>query len=231
MTATEIIYAIREKLKAYTDDSRYTDSYLMFLINLKRSSYIRREYNQLQRTFDSEVLQTVCMQLEEVDMSVCPECKDLASTNCVVIRTIKKVPKTIELHSRNTLIKVSPVGVFDKNFSIVSLQKMPYAGEGKYEQKFVFATLHPNGHIYFKSQQSAYKSLDFVNIIGLFENPDDVADFDCGGTPCYDYDQNEYPIEGWMVDIVITEIVTQLANLKAIPEDLDNDTKDQITEQ
>lgn len=230
MTATEIIYAIREKLKAYTDDTRYSDSYLMFLINLKRSFYIRREYNQLQRTFDSDVLQSVCMELEEVDSSVCPECKDLTITDCLVIRTKKKVPKSIELHSRNSIVRVAPVGVLDKRFSLVSFIKMPYAGETKYESKFIFATIHPNGHIYLKAQDPAYKSLEFINVVGLFENPDDIAEYSCGSTPCYDYNVNDYPVAGWMTDIIITDIVNDLARLKSLPEDLTNDAKENTAE-
>jgi len=226
MTGTEIIYAIREKLKSYTDDSRYSDSYLMFLINTKRAFYIRREYNQLQRTFDSEVLQSVCMQLEEVDASVCPECKELTTNECVVIRTVKKFPKTIELHSRSSMVKISSVGVFDKNFNIVSLAKIPYAGESKYEAKYIFATLHPNGYIYLKSTEDSFRSLEYINVIGLFENPDSVSEYDCGGSPCYDFDSDGYPIGSWMVDFVIEDIVKQLANLKALPEDLSNDAKD-----
>lgn len=226
MTATEIIYAIREKLNAYTDDSKYKDEYLMFLINLKRAAYIRREYNQLQRTFDTDILQSICMELEEVDSSVCLECQEIGCDNCQVIRTVKKVPNTIELHSRSSIIKVSPMGVFDKPFSLVNMFKMPYAGDGKYEDKYVFASVHPNGHIYLKSKQNFYRSLGYINVIALFENPDDVAEFKCNGADCYSNIESNYPIEGWMVDFIITEIVNELANLKQLPTDVTNDAKD-----
>jgi hypothetical protein len=228
MTATEIIYAVREKLKAYTDDARYTDSYLMYLVNLKRAVYIRREYNQLQRTFDSDILQSFCMELEEVDSSVCPECA--TCEDCTVIRTVLPVPNTIELHSRASIIRISPVGVYDKPFSLISMGRMPYAGEGKYENKYVFAALHPNGHMYFKSSSSSYRGLQYVSVTALIENPDDLADFECNGANCYNPDKDEYPAEAWMVDTMITDIVKELANLKQIPEDLTNDAKEATRE-
>jgi hypothetical protein len=224
MTATEIIYAVREKLKAYSDDSRYTDSYLMYLINLKRAVYIRREYNQLQRTFDSDVVQTFCMELEEVDSSVCPECA--ACEDCTVIRTKQKLPNTIELHSRASIVRVSPVGIYDRPFSIVSMNKMPYAGEGKYESKYVFVALHPNGHLYFKSESSSYRGLQYVSVTALIENPDDLENFECNSATCYDPDRDQYPTEAWMVDIIISDIVRELANLKQLPEDKTNDANE-----
>lgn len=231
MTATEIIYAVREKLKAYTDDSVYSDQYLMYLINLKRSLYLRREYNQAQRTFDTSVLSSFCMELEEVDASVCPECLEIGYKDCYVIRTKLKLPNTIELHSRNTVVKVSPIGVFDKSFSLVSYPKIIYSGEGKYEDKYVFATVHPNRHIYLKSKRTDYRGLTYINVIALIENPDDLSLFTCGTGNCYNPDETPYPAQSWMVDIIISDIVRELANLKNIPQDATNDAKDIVVEQ
>jgi hypothetical protein len=226
MTATEIIYAIREKLKAYTDDTRYTDSYLYYLINLKRSVFIRREYNQLQKTIDIEVLQTICMELEEADESVCPECYT-GCEDCTIIRTVKKLPNVIELHNRNTITKIGSTGVFSRPINFITIDRIPYVGEDKYEANAIFGALHSNGHLYFKSKSSTYRTLEYVDVTALFENPDDVAEFKCNGNDCFDKEASRYPAESWMVDIIISEIVRELANLKQIPEDNTNDAKDQ----
>lgn len=226
MTATEIIYAIREKLKAYTDDTKYTDAYLFFLINLKRALYIRREYNQLQRVIDPEVTQTICMELEEAGESICPECYSGCEV-CTVIRTVKKLPNVIELHNRNTITKIGSTGIFSRPINIVTMDRMPYAGEGKYENNFIFASLHSNGHIYFKSKSSTYRTLGYIDVTALFENPDDAMQFKCPGGGCYSPDESRYPVEAWMVDVIINEITGELANLKQIPEDDTNDAKDQ----
>lgn len=229
MKALEIIYAIREKIKAYSDDSRYTDSYLMYLINLKRAVYIRREYNQMQKTFDSDSLQTFCMELEEADGSTCPECISAdCGGGCTVIRTKLKMPGTIELHSRASIVRVSPADIYSKPMSLISMPRMPYAGEGKYENKYVFVSLHPNGHLYFKSKSTAFRSLEYVSVTALLENPDDASEFKCNAdnSNCYNPNEDDYPVEGWMVDIIITDIVRELVNLKQIPEDKTNDANE-----
>jgi hypothetical protein len=229
MTATEIIYAIREKLKAYTDDTKYTDAYIFFLINLKRALYIRREYNQQQRKIDQEVAQTICMELEEVDSSVCPECQELSSNECSVIRTVLKLPNTIELHNRQTILKISSIGVFDKPFSLIDINRMPYIGESRYENKFIYAAYHSNGYIYLKSSLNFIRTLTHISVTALFENPDDISKFQCSptdNTPCFDFENTNYPIEGWMADVVISDIVQELSRLKGIPEDNTNNAKD-----
>jgi hypothetical protein len=231
MTATEIIYAIREKLKAYTDDTRYTDAYLYFLVNLKRSVYLRREYNQLQKTIDSQVLQTICMELEETSKSICPECYS-GCEDCTVIRTVKKLPKVLELHSRSTITKIGTTGVFSRPINLITMDRLSYIGDDKHEKNAIFAGLHSNGHIYFKSKSTTYRTLEYVDVTALFENPDDIAEFKCktsdnGETVnCYDPTETEYPAQAWMVDLLILDIVRELATLKQIPEDTLNNAKD-----
>jgi DNA-directed RNA polymerase subunit K/omega len=57
MTPIEIIFAIREKLKEYVDDTRYTNRYLLKLVDLKRAVLIRQQYNQIQRSIDNQLEQ------------------------------------------------------------------------------------------------------------------------------------------------------------------------------
>jgi hypothetical protein len=227
MRTDELIYAIREKLKAYTDDTRYTDDWIMYLIRLKRAVLIRREYNQLQRVIDSEVLQTICIPLNTIDPSDCPECYTLSTPECFITRTALKIPASIELHNRSSIVSVAPVGKFDRPFSLISKQRMIYAGESKYEHNTVFATLSTDKHIYLKSKNEFYKSLEAVAVTMLMDNPDDATIYQCSGMACYDVKQDDYPLKAWMADVIIQEIVKELANLKQIPEDDTNDAKDQ----
>lgn len=226
MKTNELIYAIREKLKSYTDDTKYTDDWILYLIRLKRAVLLRREYNQLQRTIDAEVLQTICVPLTSVDESECPDCYSLSTPECFITRTQSKIPSSIELHNRSTIIKVAPVGRFDKPFSIVSKAGFIYAGESKYEKNIVFATLDTDGYIYLKSRNPFYRSLEAVTVTLLMDNPEDAHAFQCNGVACYDNTNDEYPLKAWMADIIIMEIVNELANLKQIPTDSLNNAKD-----
>lgn len=228
MTLLEIIFAIREKLKAYTDDTRYTDDYLYYLVNLKRNMLLRREYNLAQRSIDEETLSVICLEMEHVDASECPECT--ISDRCEVFRTIKQLPNFVELHSRNTITRVAPIGIGSKPISLVSSSRILYVGDEPYEKNIIYAFKHPNRHIYLKSQNGFYNTLEYITVTGLVENPLDLVNYSCdtNGTPCFDSETVKYPVKAWMVDVIISMIVQELANLKQLPEDRLNDGKENI---
>lgn len=228
MKTEEIIYAIREGLKEYTDDSKYTDDYIMYLVRLKRTSLIRREYSNLQRTIDSETLQTICMKLEEVSESDCPECEEFAS-DCTIVRTIDKVPFTIELHNRSSITRVAFTQKMGKRINLVSRERIVYSGEGTFENNQVFAFLHDDGHIYLKSKDKMFRSQETISVTALLDNPDEAVFFTgCNGSsnPCYDVLQSRYPLKGWMADLIITMVIAELAQLKQLPEDKQNNSND-----
>lgn len=228
MNLYEIIYAIREGLKEYTDDTKYTDDYLMYLVRLKRASYIRREYSVLNRIVDQDISQTFCMALELVSDTECPEC-EFDIDDCEVVRTAQKLPYPIELHNKSMIMRVAPIGVLKSKFDFVSRERAIFAGEGEFEKNAVFAFLHSNGHIYLKSKKSFYKSLDAITVTAVLENPEEVTLFKgCGGpnTPCYTLDKDRYPVKNWMIDLIIKEIINELARMKSLPEDNLNNSND-----
>ena len=224
MNVQDIIYAIREGLKEYTDDSRYTDDYIMYLVRIKRAALIRREYSNLQRTIDQETLQTICMTLEEVDDSDCPDCL-IDSTDCKIIRTVQKLPFTIELHNRSSITRIAFTQKSSAKINLVSRDKIVYAGEGAFEKKAIFAYLDNDGHIYLKSKINSYKSQEKISVTVLLDNPDDAALFvGCEGVnqPCYNILESRYPLKGWMEEAIRTQIISELANLKPLPADTVN---------
>lgn len=228
MNVQNIIYAIREGLKEYTDDSRYTDDYIMYLVRLKRAALIRREYSNLQRTIDQEVLQTICMELEEVPDSDCPECLSDCS-DCKILRTLYKMPLTIELHNRSSITRVAFIQKTSSKINFVSRDKIIYAGEGPFEKRAVFAYLDNDGHIYLKSKVSSYRTKENISVTALLDDPDDAASFTgCNGNvnSCYDVLTSRYPIKSWMTETIIKSIISELANLKSLPADTVNNAND-----
>ena len=93
MTENEIIYDVREAIGQLQDDSTVSDRYIIYLFNLKRSKYLRNDLNNLQKTVDLTILQTLCLELEEVNVTECGLDLDCAT----IMRTKKSLPKLLEL--------------------------------------------------------------------------------------------------------------------------------------
>lgn len=239
MKANEIIYAIREKLKEYPDDTRYTDDYIMYLVRMYRALLIRREYSNPQRIVDSEILQTICMPLEEVNSNSCYDASTYYNKECYIMRTIDKVPFTIELHNKNMIYKVgiqncsTPTNnIIGIPINFISSDRAVYAGSGDFEFNQIFAFTLPDGHLYLKSRTGLHRTVEKINVTAAFDNPDDAAKFTgCNGedTPCFDILSDRYPIKAWMEGVIISEIVKDLINLKGVPSDEVNNAKADVT--
>ena len=225
MLLNEIIYRIREGIKETFDDSKVTDDYLANLFNSKRAYYIRREYNQIQRTIDNNVKQTIVIPLEEREAEDC-DC-GIADE---VMRTTLKVPHTIEIHNKNLITKVGTTDHLDTPFSFIDSERAPYAGKNTYTSNHIFAYLHDNGYIYIfrRDNNSDYKSFDEITVSGVFDNPLDLEVFvdPENGDKYFDHTVNEYPVKQWMIDFIITEIVNEILQKKQVPEDNINNSTD-----
>jgi len=72
--------------------------------------------------------------------------------------------------------------------------------------------------------------LQFINVRGVFEDPEDVAKFDCDGSDCYD-DDMDFPIPMDMIQTITQGIMSgELMLLASSKNDTTNDTmQDQAT--
>lgn len=225
MLLKDIIYRIREQIKETFDDSKVTDDYLANLFNTKRAFFIRREYNQLQRSIDNDVKQTIVMELEEAEAEDC----DCGYAD-VILRTVKPLPHTIELHNQNLITRVASPDHLAASFSFITTDRAPYVGKNTFTKRNIFTYLHSNGHIYVfrRDKDTDWKNLDFISVTGVFDNPLEVGEFLDPSTkePYFNYETDNYPVKQWMVDFVIQEIVKELVGLKQVPEDNENNAID-----
>jgi len=49
----EIIYDVREGIKEYSDDSEFSNEYILYLYNIKRAKYLKQRLDRLGRKFDN----------------------------------------------------------------------------------------------------------------------------------------------------------------------------------
>lgn len=220
----EIIYDIRESLKAYTDDSEVDNRHLVYLINTKRAKYLRQDLNNMQKTVDLSIQQTFCLGLEEVSANECG-----VSLDCdKIVRTTKPLPKAIELALAPAITSIKPVNRLSLPFNFISKAKAPYVVHAPFGNS-IYAFLDTDNHVYFISKSVVHKLIDCISVSGIFENPLDLISYkNCCNCPeeeaaCYDEDK-EYPLQPHYVDLIKAEIVNDLLRLKKLPEDTENDS-------
>ena len=204
MIVDKLIYDVREALKEYSDDSELSDSYILYLYDIKRAKYLRQDINNSQRTIDISVVQTLCLELEEVNVNECSV--DLGCET--IIRTKRAIPTPLQLHTKSALTRVAPADRVSRPFNLINRDKAVTSGG------------------------NALKLLECINVTGVFENPLDLIEYqNCCSCDipdsCFDIETTDYPIQPHYIDVIKNEIVSELAKLKVIKEDKTNDAVDE----
>jgi len=220
-----IIYDVRESLKAYTDDSEISNEYIIYLYGIKRSKYLRQELNNYQRTTDISVTQTLCLGLERVSVNECGLDLDCDT----IVRTKRPIPQPLELHIKSAITSVKPTDRKGIAFNFVTKQKAVYSEHSPFNRG-IFAFLDNDRYIYLISKEDTLNLLECITVTGVFENPLDLANYTncCSCTnesiPCFDEMTSNYPLQPHYIDLIKNEIVNELIKKLNIPEDTKNNS-------
>lgn len=221
MTLNKLVFDILETVKSnkVNDDVDIDERQIENSINIQRALWIRNEYNKNGRVIDPDVIQNLqCVELEVVDRSACP-CT--IPVDCSMLRTKQLIPVTIELHNKPAITKIGPVDRLDEFYSFVPYHQVIFSGNGKFNTEAVFAFAY-DGRIYFKAKKAKSRMLKYVNIMGVFEDPSEVAAFTaCDGTTCFSKD-GKYPVKAWMWPMMKEYILKEYITSMQMPEDNSN---------
>lgn len=217
--AYDILSAVRPQL---SDDTELDVRQIKFWIKNQRALLLRNEINR-NRTIDSDVQQSLCVDLECVDASDCCD----VEVGDSILKSVQAIPETIEMHNTKAITKVGPLNKKKESFSFIEYDRVPFVTSAKYTGNMVYAFLY-NKHLYIHTTNPRYHSLSAVALRGVFENPEAASDFkDCGDqtTACYN-DNTPYPINTWMIphikQIILKQFGAQSQAEVALADDTNN---------
>ena len=175
--------------------------------------FIRRDYARNQHVSTSLEQDIGCVPLIKVDGSKC--CN--LPTDCPVFRTAHKLPKTVRFNFTDAFTfigKPNGTGTIPK-VEPYEVEYLQYDKFTKGQTKYYLI----DDHIYVYNPNG----LDAINIRGVFEDPEDVHEWDtCNGT-CYD-NQTDYPLPMDMLSTINTGLLQgELAILMGSPNDAELD--------
>jgi hypothetical protein len=226
MKISKLIYDVRTAIRDTVDDQRFSDRFIIYLYNLKRSKYLRNDANNLQKLIDNSILQKFCMELEEVTVNECGldyECG-------TIMRTTETIPIPIELHLRSAITEVKPSVKITKPFNFVNKERAVWSQFSPFAES-IYAFLDVDNYIYLVSKSETVKMIDCITVTGIFEDPLELQNYKncCGcddAKPCFDENETEYPLQAHHIDNIRSEIIQTLIGSLNIPEDKTNDAND-----
>ena len=216
MTLDEIAYNILNLVRAgrSSNDDIISLDQIKFNIQHYRAMFIRRDYNRNGYVSNSLEQDLGCLEIIKVDASKC--CN--LPIDCPVYRTKRKLPRTVRFNFRDALTfigKPNGTGTIPR-VEAYEIEYIPYDKYTAGQTKFYVI----DDYVYIYNP----KGLEAINVRGVFEDPETVAEFaTCNDGECYD-DQSPYPLPMDMVSLITNGIATgELALMGTGKNDTSND--------
>lgn len=200
------------------DDYALSLRQIEFWVKYYREVIIKQQDDK-DRTLDSVLLQDLgCVPMVLVDSAECCEI-----TTCDrVLRTKDKIPQPITLSYNEAFTYVGSID-FKNPFQKIATTHIPFVNYDKYIGKLK-KWYYKDGYIYIVNDLY----MDFIKVVGVFYDPTEIAKYkQCGnGNSCYD-DNTQYPISGYMVQLITQLILEKELNIVVkLKEDIENNAKD-----
>ena len=229
MLVKEIVYAILDLAKAgNSDDSFYTEEFVLFLAKKYRSFLIKKEQDKEKGSTEiaSEFeYQQICLDLEKVAAIDGQPC-----TGGYYLRSKQQIPKILEGNQP----RVYPIDYYQgTNISYISRDRMRFVGTNKYLQNIIYVSLGPDLHFYLTSSNPQFMYLKQLRVNAVFEDFDSAASLLCdseGASMACDVLDEEFPIRDYLVPPLIELVVKELTGGEYRKEDKTNDAADNLPE-
>tara|TARA_B110000858_G_scaffold133209_1_gene151498 strand:- start:1642 stop:2352 length:711 start_codon:yes stop_codon:yes gene_type:complete len=193
MTLNEIAYNLLNLIrggKSHHDENISLDQ-IKFNVRHYRAVLVRRDF-QRNGMITRHLEQSLgCMELEKVDGSQC--CG--LDIGCMVYKTKLPVPRTLRFNFEDAITFVGAADGLTR-IPLVSSSIIKYVQYEKYTSEKKKAYMIGDYLYVFNAE-----GMEYVNIRGVFENPEDLSMYDCDGSDCYD-DNSEYPLPADMLQAI-----------------------------
>ena len=222
-TFREIVYMCSDQLKLSSDDTFFTNDHILYLLKKYRGLFLSQKYKDVRKEIPESNYQTICLDLIQVPAISGEPCEGEA-----FLRTRNKIPTLMSVGAT----KVYPVDYYVGDITLVTRERMRYVGHNKYLQNIIYASLGPDGYLYFKSSNPQYLYLEKVKMLGIFEDPKEAINLQCSGeeeTKSCDILDYTFPIEEALVPPIVELILKELINAEYRPEDKQNNADDELS--
>lgn len=229
VTLNQIAYSIFENVRGHiSDDDDISLDQIKDMVHTTRARLLKQMFDRNPRVIDNSFTQSLgALEIEPVDSSVHSSIR----SGRFVYRTKLEIPSTIPRKNyEGTFIRIGPADQLSIDYNLVSYHRALYSGNGRFNKDIVFCFLKDN-KIHIISNSGLYhKGIQFIDVIGVFENPSQVAKFKDSNNDSLYSDDARYPITRALKDDIENLILKEkfAIQIKA-PSDNLNDGTHQIS--
>lgn len=221
-TLREMIYDVKNI--AYggeqSDDNRVSDHQVAYWIMQQRAVLVRNELANRNKIPTSFIQYLEQVRLAEVDIN--DQFND-NTAGITVYKSEQRIPETIQRNGKNTIIAVEAED-HSESYSETTFFRRKYNAFNKYSSASGRWWLQ-DGYLYLTATALTKPG---VIISGVFENPEEAANFYIpSGEPAFDWD-SKYPVSNSMADTITNIILkNKLGITRQMPVDDSNNSDEQ----
>lgn len=219
-TLKEIVYATREQLHLYSDDSVFSNEYIAYLVKTTRALLLTQKYSIRSNIISNKIRQSF---YKEIELA---EDNEFVSGLDSIVRTKEKIPYPFESFNLKTNLRINSGSFKDTNFTFISMERVPFVGRSKWNNNQIYAFLANDMRLYFISNNPKVKLIENVKIMMCTENPEDAYLESIEYDSSVDFWDVEYPVDEEMVSLIIDIIIKKLTLSMQVPRDKKNDSDD-----
>ena len=215
MTYRELVYMALDALKIHSDDAKFTEDHVIFLLNKYRAYTLYQKYSKTLDGVNNRNYQTLKVSMRG-NMGNRPG-------NGTYYFSEKEIPDILSI----ALPKVE-LSVFNsKEIVFTSENRLRYIGYNRFLPNIVYSCIGNDNKLCLKGKEDIVKTLTSINLYAVFSNPLEAYEFN-GGT--MDILDREFPMEDVLVPSVLELVLKDLTNGIYKPADNTNDAQDALSD-
>ena len=202
-TWKELVYMVLDALKIHSDDAKFTEEHVLFLISKYRAYILKQAYNKTGINIPNSNYQTLLVRISNHNISN------------------KTIPPIMNISNTSVY---QPNEYYSNEITIVPKERMKYVGNNRYLKKIVYCSIDTNNYLNLTGYNLDVSPIEEVEIHAIFENPLDLYD---------DYESalNEiFPTEDNLVPSILELVLKDLTNGIYKPSDNLNDAQDALSD-
>lgn len=166
MNIDKLIFDVKERMAAMSDDRRLDKRYILHLIGVARSDYLRQLLSKRPGYNTISLEQNFELSITSVDRSMFTG----LSLNCYVMKGSPTVPKLFNTSAMTPYYKIRTADRLKNTIEVIDYERVMHL---TFEFDAVYAFMDTDESVYFIAKNN-HQELKYAVVTGIFEDPMEV---------------------------------------------------------
>ena len=219
-TWRELVYMVLDLLKIHSDDSKFTEDHVMYLLSKYRAFILKQMSTNKNNGITNEPSESN-YQSYDVNLSKYTSKVEHLNNKWLYLKSTDTVPNILDIGH----ISIYPLNYFDGDITYISRERFKFVGHNRFLSNIIYATIGPDNYVYLKCVKEV-PIINSVKIDAIFESPKEVE-----GKDSYEGMLDDtFPTEDALIPSILELVLRDLTNGLYKPSDDINDAADALSD-